>query len=295
MNEIKHGRNQPGDSGYRFCSSCESSLLETCASRLACLVLRDYHAGGHADLFDDRRPGVAASQPTATARSRTLSENHATTMIWFAAINPVLSPASPQAQTLSNLFVVTLIVCAVIFSLIVAGLVVWCVMRFRQGDLAVEPRQSSNNTRLEVSWTLALILVLIFLFMLTIEPCAFRILPMDREAGYNRNRPSMVVGKRVMPTARSRPTKFIFRRRRTCWCALMQRTSFTVFGCRNWGAKWMRCPGHPNHLWIRADQAGQYLAHARLFVARNTPGCASWSWRNRRRSSASGTPSKRLA
>jgi len=41
-------------------------------------------------------------------------------MIWFAVINPVLSPASPQARALSDLFVVTLVVCAVIF-LIVTG------------------------------------------------------------------------------------------------------------------------------------------------------------------------------
>jgi hypothetical protein len=36
-------------------------------------------------------------------------------MIWFAVINPVLSPASPQARALSDLFMVALIVCAVIF------------------------------------------------------------------------------------------------------------------------------------------------------------------------------------
>jgi heme/copper-type cytochrome/quinol oxidase subunit 2 len=75
-------------------------------------------------------------------------------MIWFADMNPVLSPASPQARALSDLLTVTLIVCAVIF-LIITGLIARCLVRFRKRGQAVEPRQADGNTKLEVSWTLA--------------------------------------------------------------------------------------------------------------------------------------------
>jgi hypothetical protein len=43
-------------------------LIETCPSRLAHLVLRDFDAGRHGGLFDDRRPAVADSWPSLTGR-----------------------------------------------------------------------------------------------------------------------------------------------------------------------------------------------------------------------------------
>src|ERR1700761_1938661 len=84
-----------------------------------------------------------------------------------AVIDPVLSPASPQAAALSHLFLVTLAICAVIFA-VVAVLVALCLLRFRRKSDA-EPKQIAGNERLEVSWTVASILILVGLFVLTVH------------------------------------------------------------------------------------------------------------------------------
>ena len=54
MNELKHDHHPHEDPNGEPDSSWPSSLLETCASGLAHLVLRDFDAGGHGGLFDDR-------------------------------------------------------------------------------------------------------------------------------------------------------------------------------------------------------------------------------------------------
>jgi cytochrome c oxidase subunit 2 len=85
---------------------------------------------------------------------------------FFAVLDPVLSPASPQAKALSDLFGVTLIVCGVIFLLIV-GLIAWCLVRFRDRAGNPEPNQTTGNSKMEIGWTVASALVLVFLFVLT--------------------------------------------------------------------------------------------------------------------------------
>ena len=44
---------------------------------------------------------------------------------FLAVIDPVLSPASPQAEALSHLFVITLFVCGVIFTIVAALVWFW--------------------------------------------------------------------------------------------------------------------------------------------------------------------------
>jgi cytochrome c oxidase subunit II len=176
-------------------------------------------------------------------------------MNWLAAINPVLSPASPQARALSDLFVVTLIVCAVIL-LIVAGLIAWCVARFRKCNRA-EPPQVAGNTKFEVSWTLASVLVLIFLFVLTVRAMRISDPPIEREADVT------VIGHQwwwevryangtVTANEIHIPTQSD---------VLVRVDSADVihsFWVPQLGRKMDAIPGHPNHLWIRADQAGEY-------------------------------------
>src|SRR5258708_1253087 len=86
----------------------------------------------------------------------------------LAIVDPVLSPASPQAQALSQLFVVTLFVCGVIF-VIVLALVFLCLVRFRKRAGDAEPKEVDGNEKLEISWTLASILILVGLFALTVR------------------------------------------------------------------------------------------------------------------------------
>lgn len=184
-------------------------------------------------------------------------------MIWFAVINPVLSPASPQARALSDLFVVTLVVCAVIF-LIVTGLIAWCVLRFRRRDSAFEPAQSGGNTKLEFSWTLASVLVLIFLFVLTVH--AMRI----SDPATERKPDLTVIGHQWWWEARyangaTTANEIHIPIQSDVLVQVDSADVIHAFWVPQLGRKMDAIPGHPNSLWIRADQAGQYLGTCSVF------------------------------
>ena len=81
----------------------------------------------------------------------------------------MLTPASPQAEALSHLFVGTLLICMVIF-VVVTALVLICIVSIlpetgRCGTLFRSP----GNQRLEISWTVGSILILVALFVLTVR------------------------------------------------------------------------------------------------------------------------------
>ena len=75
---------------------------------------------------------------------------------------------SPEAHAIAGLFVETLVVCAVIGAL-VAGLVGYCVVRFRAGRNPGEPMQTLGSTWLEVGWTLLPLAIVAGLFVRTAQ------------------------------------------------------------------------------------------------------------------------------
>src|SRR3954471_6938322 len=74
---------------------------------------------------------------------------------------------SPEARVIESLFVQTLLVCSVI-GLIVAGLVAYCIFKFRGRDGDKEPKQVHGHTRLEIVWTLIPCAIVAGLLVLTI-------------------------------------------------------------------------------------------------------------------------------
>ncbi len=79
----------------------------------------------------------------------------------------MLDPNSPQAQSIWNLFMWSLAIGTGIFAL-VTGLVLYVVWRYRHRQGQSEPRQLTGNTRLEVGWTVAPMLLLIAIFVPTL-------------------------------------------------------------------------------------------------------------------------------
>jgi cytochrome c oxidase subunit II len=85
---------------------------------------------------------------------------------------PWLRPHSPQAQAIVSLFGQYLAVAAVIFA-VVAGLVVYAMIRYRARPGGGEPPQSHGSRAAEITWT-AIPLVIVFgLFILTVRTMAF--------------------------------------------------------------------------------------------------------------------------
>jgi cytochrome c oxidase subunit 2 len=175
----------------------------------------------------------------------------------LAVMDPVLSPASPQAEALSHLFVITLVVCGVIFA-VVALLVLICVVRFGRKANGGEPRQVAGNQRLEISWTVTSILILIGLFVLTVRAMQVADPAADRapdlvvighqwwwEARYPdgtiaANELHIPVGSNLLIRVESADVIH------DLWAPQL-------------GRKMDMIPGHPNFLWLRADAPGAYL------------------------------------
>ncbi len=94
--------------------------------------------------------------------------------IWLAAADPmhavgnIFRPLGTPAELVSELSILTLIICAVVF-LIVASLISYAVIRFgyREGDSRSEPPQVYGSNQVEIAWTVVPILIVFVLSMST--------------------------------------------------------------------------------------------------------------------------------
>lgn len=73
------------------------------------------------------------------------------------------NPATSQAHAITHLFIITLAIAVVILAL-VTGLVLYVIVRYRARPEAGEPYQEFGQPKLEMVWTIAPALILIFLF-----------------------------------------------------------------------------------------------------------------------------------
>jgi cytochrome c oxidase subunit 2 len=78
------------------------------------------------------------------------------------------TPVTPQGGAVIDLFTLELIL-ATLVSGAVAVAVFYAIFRFRDRPGAADPSQIHGNTKLEVAWTAAPVLLLVFLYVLTIR------------------------------------------------------------------------------------------------------------------------------
>jgi cytochrome c oxidase subunit 2 len=154
---------------------------------------------------------------------------------------------------------VVLVIAAVIFA-VVAGLVIYCVVRYREGPRNREASQKSDNLTLEVIWTVIPFLILGVLFVLMVRGMHVIVPPVHGETPDVRivghqwwwevhypksevttaNEIHVPVGRRLLLQVESDDVVH----------------SFWVPGL---GKKVDAIPTHPNHLWITVDEPGLYL------------------------------------
>lgn len=79
-----------------------------------------------------------------------------------------LNAASERAQGIANIYWLTFWIAAAIF-LLVEGLLVYALIRFRQKDPTVIPPKIHGSTALEVAWTVAPALLLVMVFVLMLQ------------------------------------------------------------------------------------------------------------------------------
>jgi cytochrome c oxidase subunit 2 len=176
---------------------------------------------------------------------------------FLAVMDPVLSPASPQADALAHLFIVTLWVCAIIFA-VVTGLVLLCVLRFRGVSNDAEPRQITGNRRLEISWTVLSILILAGLFVLTVR--AMRV----SDPAPDRPPDLTVIGHQWWwearyPDGTVAANEIHIPIQSDMLLSVQSADVIHDFWVPQLGRKMDMIPGHPNLVWIRANTPGNYL------------------------------------
>src|SRR5262245_54170458 len=86
--------------------------------------------------------------------------------------------SSPGARAIEDLFSQTLWICAAIF-VVVAGLVAYCIVRFREHSGSVAPAE--GNLRLEIAWTVIPFLLVVWIFALTARAVSASDPPPTRE------------------------------------------------------------------------------------------------------------------
>jgi len=170
-----------------------------------------------------------------------------------------LAPASPQAAAISNLFAGTLIFLSAIL-ILVSFLVIYAVIRYRDRPGAPDPEQKFGSRKLEITWTVVPILSLVVLsgFMVRAmsasDPPTADAKPDLRIVAHQwwweiiylksgvttANEIHIPVGKRLLVDFRSVDVIHDF------WVPALGRKIDII-------------PGHPNRLWIEADNGGTYL------------------------------------
>ena len=94
-------------------------------------------------------------------------------------MGPLFSPHSPQTHAIAAVFSLVLGIAAFVFLVVTAG--VWySVARYRSGGVsAAEPRQIFGSRKLEVLWTVAPLLILTGLFIVTVRAMVLIEAPQD--------------------------------------------------------------------------------------------------------------------
>ena len=174
---------------------------------------------------------------------------------------PLASPFdahSPEAQAIASLFVKTLLICTVI-GVVVAVLVAWCVIKFRAKSAnEKEPAQVHGSTRLEIAWTIVPFLIVVWIFVLTVQAAGASDPPADREpdlvvighqwwwevrypnGAIGANEIHVPTGKKLLVRIESADVVHDF------WVPQLARKIDAV-------------PGHPSTIWMSADAPGTYL------------------------------------
>ena len=94
-------------------------------------------------------------------------------------MGPPFSPHSPQAHSIAAVFLLVLVIAAVVFLVVAAG-VFYSSLRYRsRGPAATEPRQIFGSRKLEVLWTVVPLAILTGLFIVTVRAMVVIDAPQD--------------------------------------------------------------------------------------------------------------------
>lgn len=170
------------------------------------------------------------------------------------------SPASTLEQPIAHLFVVVGVVMVAIFVL-VASLVLYACVRYRYRPGGIEPRQEFGRRGLEIAWTVAPLVLLVYIFTITVHAMHRA----DPGVAENRQPDILIVGHQWWWEARYLDSHVLVANEihiPSGKLFLVRLESADVI--HDWwvpqlGRKMDAIPGHPNFFWLEADAPGTFL------------------------------------
>ncbi len=191
-----------------------------------------------------------------------------------------LDPFSPQAQAISALFWFVMVVAGVIL-LVVTGLVVYIVIRFRHRE-GRAPSTREGNTALEITWTAIPLLIVGAIFVLTV-----RTMHTVQPPAGDRTPDVRVVAHQWWwevhyPSGVTTANEIHVPVGRTLLFRLTSADVVHDFWVPQLARKMDAIPGHPNDFWMKVEKPGVYhgtcaeycgVGHAlmRILVVAQTP------------------------
>jgi cytochrome c oxidase subunit 2 len=169
----------------------------------------------------------------------------------------IFNPASPHAEAISHLFVVTLWICAIIFA-IVSGLVGYSLVKYRWREGEAEPLQRAGNKMVEIVWTVIPFLIVLLLFGLTVQAMQKSDPPPDDDPDL------VVVGHQWWWEIRDPKNGFVTANEihlpvgRPISVELDSPDVLHEFWVPQLTRKMTTVPGARNHVWMQADRPGVY-------------------------------------
>ena len=168
------------------------------------------------------------------------------------------NPQSPLSQITAHLFVYILIIAGAILA-IVAFVLVYSIVRFRSQDGEGEPPQILGSIRLEIFWTVVPILLLasVFVYMLRVMSVTLPNTPQQPDM--------IIIGHQWWWEIRYPPSGAVTANEihlPTGKKMLVRLESADVIHdvwLPELGTKMDAVPGHPNDMWLQADNPGVYL------------------------------------
>jgi cytochrome c oxidase subunit 2 len=194
----------------------------------------------------------------------------------FAQSLSIFDPASPSAESIRSLAILVMAIAAVIF-LIVEGILIYCVVRFRHkgGAKPTEPAQVYGSNPIEIAWTAAPTLIVFVLILVA----ARTLWEVDRDVPAPKSGDNAlfvtVVGRQWWWEYRytqynGREFRFVAANElhmpasedgvpRPVYLTLESADVCHSFWVPRLGGKVDMIPGRTNHLWLQSAKPGLYL------------------------------------
>ncbi|MDB6112412.1 MAG: cytochrome c oxidase subunit 2 [Pedosphaera sp.] len=170
----------------------------------------------------------------------------------------MFQPSSPFSRATVDLLNATFVLSAVIL-VIVTGLVIYCILRFRSRPEQPEPRQFHGNKTLEIVWTVIPFLSLVWLLALTVN--AMNASDPPRQ---NREPDVVVIGHQFWWVVRYPKSGVVTANEihipagRPLLFRLESADVIHDFWVAQLGRKMDMVPEHPNFAWLQSDRPEEY-------------------------------------